>query len=186
MVDQRKVSIVTSPGKKYSGMVDIPNAALRTTDLFNSANIFWKNPSEKCFDNVVLLYDVGLLLDDAVFRKFDKIQVKLSEVVYFYDELQSIGDEKEKKRASAMVEKAQEKTQAVNLITTMFSNSFYAISGSFYGLFKKKSHDKFLPLTDVKIIEIYKKQGQWFKKEVALPYKFIGVSNRYIESVTIG
>ena len=33
MAEQRKVAVVTSLGRKYAGLVDIPNAALRTTDL---------------------------------------------------------------------------------------------------------------------------------------------------------
>ncbi|MEJ2691018.1 MAG: hypothetical protein P8130_13965 [Deltaproteobacteria bacterium] len=153
MVDQRKISIVTSPGKKYTGMIDVPNAALRTTDLLNSGNIFWKDPSEKCLDDVILLYDVHLQLDDNVFRKFDKIQIKISEIIFFYDEQEHFGDEREKKRASLMLEKA-------------------------------KSKDKFIPLTSVTIQEIFKTQGKWHKKEIALPYKFIGISNGHIESIT--
>lgn len=184
MVDQRKISIVTSPGKKYTGMIDVPNAALRTTDLLNSGNVFWKDPSEKCLDDVILLYDVHLQLDDKVFRKFDKIQIKISEIIFFYDEQEHFGDEREKKRASLMLEKAMEKMHTVNLITTMISNSFYEITGNFHGLIKKKSKDKFIPLTSVTIQEIYKTQGQWHKKEIALPYKFIGISNGHIESIT--
>jgi len=187
MVEQRKVVIVTSLGRKYSGLIDIPNAALRTTDLLNSANIFWKDPNEKSFENAILMYDLTLTFDGtAVYKKFDKIQIKLDEILYFYDNFQSIGDETEKKRASTMKEKANERQQTVNIITSVIGNSFYDITGSFYGLFKLKSHSKFLPLTDAKIVEIYKKEDKWFKKEVTLPHRFIGVSNSRIESAIIG
>ena len=75
MAEQRKVVIVASSGKKYSGLIDIPNASLRTTDLLNSTNIFWKNPNEKCFENAILMYDVSLMFSDAaIYRKFDKLQ----------------------------------------------------------------------------------------------------------------
>lgn len=185
--EQRKIAIVTTLGKKYSGMIDIPNAALRTTDLLNSANIFWKNPNERCYDNAILMYDVSLFIDDlSVYKKFEKIQIKLSEVFYFYDDFQTIGDAMEKIRASTMIKKTQEKVQTVNIISIVVANSFFDITGSFYGLFKKKSKDKFLPLTNASMVEIYRKQDKWFKKEVKLPHKFIGVSNRHIEALNIG
>lgn len=187
MSEQRKISVVTSLGKKYSGLIDIPNSALRTTDLLNSPNIFWKNPNEKCFENAILLYDANLTFDDAaIYKKYEKIQIKLKEVVYFHDELQSITDEQEKKRASTMIERTQEKLQTVNILTTLVANSFYDITGNFYGLFKKKANDKFLPLTNVKIFEISKKENKWFKKEVNLPHGFVGVGAGHIESAIIG
>jgi len=186
MVHQRQVVVVTSLGKKYSGKVDIPNATLRTTDLFNSGTVYWNDPSEKCFENAILLRDVQLTIDDSSIRvRFDKIQIKLSEVIYFYDDLKSISDENEKTRAASLVQKAKESRQVVNIITTEVSQSFYNMTGFFYGLFKKKSNDKFIPLTEVKLIEIYKKEGKWFQKEVELPYKFIGISTLHIEAVRI-
>jgi hypothetical protein len=187
MVEQRKVAVVTSLGRKYVGLVDIPNAALRTTDLFNSSNIFWRNPNEKCFENAILMYDTSMTLDgSAVYRKFDKIQLKLSEIFYFYDDFETIGDEKEKKRASTMMDMAQEKLQRVNIITRVVATSFYDIQGNFFGLFKKKSRDMFIPLTGVQMAKVYKKEDKWFKKEVPLPHNFICISTSHIESATIG
>ncbi len=185
--DQRKVAIITSLGKKYSGFIDIPNVALRTTDLFNSSMMYWKNPAEKCYDESILMYEAQLFIDESsVYKKFDKIQIKLSEIFYFYDDFETIGDEKEKTRAAVMLTKAQEKSQIVTIITRDVSHSFYDISGKFYGLFKNKSRDKFIPLTEAKMVEIYKKQDKWFQKEIRLPHKFIGVSTDHIESMLIG
>ncbi len=94
---QRKLAIVTSLGKKYSGMVDVPSETFRTTDLLNSSNIFWKSPNLKCYDNAIFMSDVRLFLDDtAVYKKFDFTQVKLSNIIYFYDDIEGIGDEMEK------------------------------------------------------------------------------------------
>ncbi|MBC2714215.1 MAG: hypothetical protein HF978_02800 [Desulfobacteraceae bacterium] len=184
--NQRSLTIVTSLGKRYTGTIDVPNATIRTTDLLNSSNIFWKNPNEKCYDNAILMYDVKLYVDDsAVYKKFEKIQIKISEIFYFYDGFQNIGDEMEKKRADTMIKGIRENAQMVNIITRVVSNSFYDINGLFFGLFKKKSKDKFFPLTQVKMVEILKKQDQWVKKEIKLPHSFIGVSNQHIESVTI-
>jgi len=187
MAEQREITIGTSLGKKYSGWMDVPSATFRTTDLFNSANLFWKDPTEKCFENAILMYNARLMFSDtAIYRKFDKIQIKLSEVFYFYDRFRSMGDEMERKRASNLIEYTKEKKQTVNVITKVVANSFYDIEGTFFGLFKKKANDKFLPLTDVKIVEISKKQGKWFKNKIISPHKFIGLANNHIESAIIG
>lgn len=182
---QRKLAIVTSLGKKYSGMVDVPSETFRTTDLLNSSNIFWKSPNLKCYDNAVFMNDVRLFLDEtAMYKKFDSIQIKLSDIIYFYDDIEGIGDEMEKKRASTMVRQTDDDVQTVNIITKQVANSFYDITGRFFGLFKKKSKDNFIPLTQANIVEIYRKQDKWVKKKVKLPHNFICVSNSHIESVT--
>ena len=78
-------------GKTYSGMIDVPNEHLRTTDLLNSSNLFWKDPNEKCLDDAILLYDAQLLLDgSAVYKRFDKVQIKLPEIIFFYDDYEII------------------------------------------------------------------------------------------------
>ena len=184
MAEERKIVMVTSMGKKFRGVVDIPNTSLRTTDLLNSGSIYWRDPGEKCFENAVLIHNVQLILDEtSVYSTYDKLQVKLSEVIYFYDDLETIGDEKEKMRASTMVRKTKEEAQRVTIVTTEVSNSFYTVSGMFFGLFKKKSIDKFIPLTDVAITEIYKKEGKWFQRQIELPHKFICISTRHIEAM---
>lgn len=183
---QRKVAVITSLGKKYSGMVDVPNANFRTTDLFNSSNIFWKNPNLKCYDNAIFMSDVKLHLDDAtVYKTFDSMQIKLSEIIYFYDESEGLGDAVEKKRATTMAQQSKETGQMVDIITRQVANSFYEISGLFFGLFKKKSKDNFIALTQAKIVEVCREQGQWAPKEITLPHNFICVSNSQIESVTL-
>ena len=52
MEAQRREIIVFTPGKQYSGEVDIPSPDFRTTDLLNSANLYWKDPAEKNFKNL--------------------------------------------------------------------------------------------------------------------------------------
>jgi hypothetical protein len=184
---QRKLALVTLLGKKYSGMVDIPSDTSRTTDLFNSTNIFWKNPHEKFYDNAILMYDARLFLDDnAVYKKFEQIHIKLSDIVYLYDDIEEIGNDVEKKRASAMGRQTLEGDQAINIIIRQAANSFYDINGVFSGLFKKKSKDKFIPLTQANIVEIYRKEDKWVKKPVRLPHHFICINNEHIESVSFG
>jgi len=182
---QRKLVIVTSLGKKYSGLVDVPSETFRTTDLLNSSNIFWKNPNHKCYDNAIFMSNVRLFLDDTgVYKRFDSIQVKLSEIIYFYDELESVGDKTEQKRATTMVKQSYEAAQTINIITRQVGNFFYDITGSFFGLFKKKSKDNFIPLTNANILGIYHEQDKWIQKKIKLPHDFICVSNTHLESLT--
>ena len=184
MAEQRRVVVVTSLGKLYKGLVDIPNDSYRTTDLFNSANLYWKNPQEKCFENGFLMRDVELIIGGAAIRvKFDNIQIKLSEVIYFYDDQEKISDDKELVRATTMIQKTKEEAQSVDIITRQVAHSFYHLTGTFFGLFKKKTNDKFIPLTNVKLIEICCKGDKWFQRPIELPHKFIGVSTQYIEAL---
>ena len=183
---ERKVTIVTSMGKKYVGMIDVPNEDFRTTDLFNSVNVYWKSPGMKCYDDAIFMHDVSLLLDEKSFyKKFDTIQVKLSEIIFFYDEIMEIQNEMEKKRADTVIIKAKEIGQQITVITSLAANSFYNISGFFFGMFLKKSRDRFIPLTRANIIEVYKSQGKWFQKKIVLPHDFTCFSNSHIESVSI-
>ena len=182
----RKIVIVTSFGKRYRGVIDIPNDSFRTSDLFNAANLYWKNANEKCFNDAILMYDADLFLDEiGVYKSFKKLQIKIPEIIFFCDDLETIGNDVEKSRASAMRDKAQEAAQTVDIITPLIANSFYEITGEFYGLFKKKSNDKFISLSEAVIFEISKAQGQMVKKEIKLPHSFLGVSTRYIESLCI-
>ena len=183
---QRQIVVITSFGKKYIGNIDIPTTSMRTTDLMNSSSIFWRNPNDKCFENAILLRDVKLVLDEtAVYRKFNKIQIKTSEIICFYDDCESIGDHQEKTRAGSMREKSGEEIKMVNIVTPIIANSFYDISGKFYGLFKKKSHDKFIPLFDASVVEVQKKQDKWSKKTISLAYNFLGMSTRHIEALSL-
>lgn len=186
MAEQRSVVVVSSLGKMYKGLVDVPNETYRTTDLFNSASIYWRDSTQKCFENAVLFRDVKMVIGgSAISVKFDQLQIKLSEILYFYDDLEKISDEKEKMRATSMTRKSKEESQSVDIITTEVANSFYHLTGTFFGLFKKKSNDRFIPLTDVKLTEIYHKGDKWFQRQVQLPHKFIGVSTRHIEAMRI-
>lgn len=181
---QRKLAIVTSLGKKYSGMVDVPNENFRSTDLLNSSNIFWRSPNLRCYDNAIFMSDASLILDKVgVYKKFDSIQIKLSDIIYFYDDIEGIGDEMEKQRASKTLNQSNEGAQTVNVITKQVANSFYDITGRFFGMFKKKSNNNFIPFTEANIVEICRKQDKWIQKKIKLPHGFICVSNFHIESV---
>lgn len=184
--NQRNLNILTSMGKRYFGKVDVPNENFRTTDLLNSSNVYWRDPNEKCYDNAVLMHDVKLYIDEGiVYKHLDKIQIKIAEIIYFYDTLETVGDKSEKQRASHMVKQSHEKQQQVNIIIPIGASSFYDITGTFYGLFKKKSRDRFFPITQATILKIYKKTDTWSKREINLPHRFICINNNAVESINI-
>ena len=181
---RRKITLFT-PGKQYSGEVDIPNTSLRTTDLFNSTNLYWKDPSEKTFNDALMLFNVTVSIDSIPeFQKFDRIQIRRPNIIFYHDDFSEMGSAEEKKRADLLKKKTQEKKRAIHLMTKVRVNSFFDIRGSFYGLFKSKSNQKYIPLSDVVMYEIIRQQDKWVKKKIQLANSFIGVNTGYIEATT--
>jgi len=179
---RREITVYT-PGKQYSGEVDVPNSSLRTTDLFNSASLFWKDPTEKHFSDVLLMYDVSLSIAGIVdFQKFSRVQIRQPQIIFFHDHFRSMGSVKEKIRADMLKKKAQEEKKYINLHTQVRGSSFFDIRGSFYGLFKSKTMQKYLPLNDIIMYEIIKQQDKWVRKRIKLPNNFIGINTSHIES----
>lgn len=183
---RRKITVFT-PGKQYFGEVDVPNANLRTTDLLNSTNLYWKDPTEKNFNDVLLMFNVTLSIDGIrEFQKFGRVQIRQPNIIFFHDDFVGLGSAEEKKRADALKEKTHEEKKQIHLLTKVRVNSFFDITGSFYGLFKSKSIQKYIPLSDVVMYEIIKQQDKWVKKQIQLANNFIGVNTSYIESCAFG
>jgi len=179
---RRKVTVFT-PGKQYSGEVDIPNDVLRTTELFNSTNIYWKDPGGKGFNDSLLMYNVTLSITGVrEFQKFNKLQVRQPDIICYNDDLTELSSTEEKTKAEALREKASEEQKNVFLITKMRGSSFFMIKGIFYGLFKSKSIKKYIPLSDVVLLEIIRQQDKWVKNKIPLANNFVGVNTNYIES----
>ncbi len=182
---QRKVNIITPLGKRYSGFIDVPNASLRTTDIFNSSSAYWKDQKEKYFDDGLLLHEVKIFLTDSPYKKYDTLQIKLSRVIAFYDEFSSIGSETERSRFETLNKKTGSQIHTVHIITKITGNSFYEINGLFSGLLKKTAHDRFIPLTQVEITEVINKDSKWFRKAISIPSHFLGVSTSFIEAMKV-
>lgn len=181
-ITQRNITLYT-PGKKFEGLIDISNPTMRTMDLLNSANMYWKNPAEKSFDDALLLHEASVILDgDISLGKFEKMQLKLEDIFFFFDAFASVGDEKEKKRAATLKDKAKEGTSMVKIITHTRGHAFFFITGTFHGLFKNKTKQRYIPITEAVVVQILKHSEHWQKKQIRLDNQFIGVGSKHIEA----
>ena len=131
---KRKVKLYT-PNKIYSGFIDIKSENIRTIDLLNSSNLFWKDPGEKSFSDSILLQQATVTIEgNKVLGSFPKLQLRLADIIFFADELGSSGDSNEKARAATLTAKTQEKVTSLRVLTRMRGDAFYLINGIFYGL----------------------------------------------------
>lgn len=167
--------------------MDLQNVGMRTLDLLNSSNIYWKDPKDKSFNDSILLYD-GIIEIEGGKRlsKFKKMQIRLSDIIIFTDKLSTSGSDTEKIRAKTLSDKNSEKESQVKIITRMCGDAFFIIQGSFYGLFKNKSQQRFLPLTKPSVKEVLRTGADWSVKEVDVGTSFIGLSTNHIESCSMG
>lgn len=181
---QREMTIYT-PDKMYKGQIDVPNDSLRTIDIFNSTNIYWKDPAKKSFDNAILLNRATVVLEgNSKLGDFDTLQVNLSDVLFFHDSLENLSDSVEKKRAAHMKLKSQEGSSQVQIFTHTRGDAFFYIVGTFHGLFKSKSKHRYIPITDVKVLKVVRSADTWHKHRIPVQGGFIGVSTNHIEACT--
>lgn len=179
---QRRITIYTAD-KIYSGDIDVASESLRTLDIFNSSSIYWKNPSERSFEDSLLLNNATVLLDGTTrLGDFPKLQIRLSDILFFHDSLHNLGDSNEQKRAASLKTKTKEETAKTQIITKTQGNTFYFISGIFYGLFKSKSNHRFIPITEVSLTGVVRAESKWKKKKIPIEGGFVGVSTRHIEA----
>ena len=182
---QREVNLFT-PNKIYSGKIDLKNDGIRTIDQLNSSTIYWKNPAENSFNDAILLYDVDVSVHGSgKLSSFKKLQVRLSDIIFFSDRLKTTGDTAEKLRAQTLSTKAKDELAKAKILTEMRGDSFFYILGTFHGLFKNKTQQRYFALTDVKIYEIIRTGSKWERTEVDVGNNFIGLSSNHIESCTL-
>jgi hypothetical protein len=183
-ISQRKITFYT-PYKIYSGFIDIANGSLRTIDIFNSSNLYWKDPTERSFNDALLLNNATIILEgNTKLGDFAKLQVKLSDVLFFHDSLENMGDSLEKKRAANLMLKTKEDTSQVHIITHTRGGAFFYITGTFYGLFKSKSNHRFIPVTQANVVEIIRSNDKWQKQTIPIEGGFVGISTQHIEACT--
>lgn len=179
---QRRVTLHT-PGKMYSGLIDLGSETLRTIDVFNSSSIYWRDPADKSFDDALLLHDANVVLEGGIsIGDFKKLQIKLTEVVFFSDNLAFTGNFKEKMRAQTLKGKVNEDSSLVRIITKSRSDSFYYIQGVFHGLFKAKTKQRFIPIAEATVTAVVRAGAKWEKRRVDIHNNFVGINVNYIES----
>jgi hypothetical protein len=182
---KREVHLYT-PNKKYSGNIDLKNEDIRTIDQLNSSTIYWKNPAEKSFDDAIMITDVDVSLPGALkLVSFKKLQIRLSDIIFFTDGLKKTGDASEKLRAQTLSAKAKDEISKAKVLTEMRGDSFFLIMGTFHGLFKNKTKQRYFPLTEVKIYEVLRTGEKWERIELDIGNDFIGLSSNHIESCTL-
>lgn len=179
----RRAITLFTPGKIYRGEIDVPNPLLRTTDLMNNANLYWKDPANKCFSDALLMYDVILSIEGIEkYRTFESLQIRQPNIVFFHDGFAELGSSEERARMGKLNEKTGDEKKTIHLITKIRVNSFFEMQGTFHGLFKNKAHQKYIPISGVVMHEIIRQHDKWVKRRVNLVNNFIGVNSSYIES----
>ena len=185
MAEERREITLHTPGKAYKGFMDVGAKDMRTMDIFNSANMYWKDPAEKSFEDAVLLYDTTITLDGGTkLGDYKKLQLKLADVLFFYDSLLQAGDENEKIRAATLKAKTKEGSSLVQIMTHTRGTSFFHIQGVFHGLFKSKSKSRFIPLTNASVHAVTRVSDKWQKQPINIENAFVGVGTNHIETCT--
>ena len=179
----RKVTFYT-PNKTYSGFVDLKTNNIRTLDLLNSSSIYWKNPDEKSLNQSILINKAQIELDGGKpLGGFQRLQMSLSEIIFFTDHLHNTGDISEKIRNTTLALKNNEKSSKVHILTRVSGDAFYMISGTFTGLFKKKSQERYLPIKNATVHTVVRIGEEWVKRLV-VEKQFVGIATDHIESCT--
>ena len=182
----REITLYT-PNKKYTGTIDLQNEGMRTIDLLNSSSIYWREPNEKSFNDSIQLFDVVIEVQgNKKLSRFHKLQLRLSDIIFFSDNLNLTGSLTEIKRAKTLYQKTSEKKSSVKIITRMRGDAFYIVKGVFYGLFKNKSQQRFFPLTNPQVREILRTGSEWQTRNIDVGSHFIGLSTNHIEACSMG
>lgn len=189
--NQTKIILVT-PGKTYFGTVKKPNFQVRTSDLLNNPSLFPSHHSQNREENSLTLYKVTELIDGRIpYKTHDQRDIVISKILFFYDEYESLGNATERERTMRILNQQNklkpEPEKLVNLATSIHGDSFYEITGKFFGRFKQIMKRNFISLTNVKVekITIDSKKGELSKLPYEIPNSFLAVNTRHIESYIV-
>jgi len=182
----RRVVIITSLGKRYEGDIDLPSQNFRTSDLFNSSSVYWKQPARKYLEDSIMMSNVTLTFNgQKEYKKFDLIQIRIPEMVVFFDNLEISGHSSEKMRAASLQNEVAGGIRKVHIITSRISNSFYTISGTIHGAARQKMNRIFVPVSNSVIAEVKLDEGSEYKERfIDLPNNFLGINTKFIEAIS--
>jgi hypothetical protein len=186
--EKRKINIIKQ-GKKYLGELPIPSDKYRTTDFFNRPSILRHRADQGTLDSYIQLYDAEVTIDDNfALKRQNVINIRIIDIIFYWDELENVGTPAKQKKAKAMMDNAgQPELNRINVITPMYGDQFYEISGNFFGYFKRAMAKNFLSLTNATIDHFSKtaETGKWNKKPIALPYGFVALNMNFVDSYSL-
>ncbi len=189
MSDEKRKICIIKQGKKYLGGISIPSDMYRTTDYFNRPGMTRQLDNQGTLDSYIQLYDVKVIIDDKiVLTKQDVINTRVTDIIFYWDEIDNLGTPVEQKRAKAMMENiGRPELNRVNVITPIYGSQFYEISGAYYGRFKRAVVKNFLSLTNATIDHFVKnpEANKWSKKPITLPYDFVALNMNFVDSYSL-
>jgi hypothetical protein len=140
-------------------------------------------------DSFIQLYDVEMIIDDKiVLKRQDVANVRVIDIMFYWDEIDNLGTPVEQKRAKTMMKSmGRSELNRVTVVTPMYGNQFYEVSGVFYGRFKRAMVNNFLSLTNATVDHFFKKPetDKWNKKSVTLPYGFVALNMSFVDSYSL-
>jgi hypothetical protein len=186
--DKRKICIIKQ-GKKYLGGISIPSDMYRTTDYFNRPGMMKHRDNQGTLDSFIQLYDVEMIIDDKiVLKRQDVANIRVIDIILYWDEIDNLGTPVEQKRAKTMMENiGRPELNRVTVVTPMYGSQFYEVSGAFYGRFKRAMVNNFLSLTNATVDYFFKKPetDKWNKKSVTLPHGFVALNMSFVDSYSL-
>jgi hypothetical protein len=189
MADNKRKIGIMKQGKKYVGSVIIPSDAFRTIDYFNRPALMRHRDNLTTLDNYIQMHDVAMIIDGKVIlKKQGAMNILVTDIIFYWDDLENIGDSSEQKRARTLMDNTgRTDLNSANIITPMFDNQFFQITGTFHGNFKSAMMHNFLALTNTSVNQIYIKPetGKWCKKPIDLPHGFLALNMNHIDSYSL-
>jgi hypothetical protein len=189
MADKKRKINIIKQGKKYFGELPIPSDNFRTSDYFNRPSILRHQADKGTLEGYSQLYDAEVTIDDNfALKKKNIVNIRIIDIIFFWDELENVGIPAKQKKAKAMMENAgRSEFNRINLITSMYGDQFYEISGDFFGYFRRVMATNFLSLTNATIDHFFKtiETGKWNKKPIALPYGFVAFNINFVDSYSL-
>lgn len=175
-----QVTIVTH-GKVYRGSIAADGATdRRTISVLNNTNKPARITDDMHFlEGYVQIVD-AVVLAGLMIENYANISVKKSEIIFAYDEFDSMGTDFERVRYATW--KHPRDSVMLNILSTHQAGHSYRLIGYIIKPWLKiNGKDQFLPMTSVRIEKMTAKQATpTMTKDVP----FVAVNKDYIEAVT--
>ncbi len=183
--EKRKINIV-KPGKHYVGHIAIPSAMFRTLDYFNRPHMMRRIDNQTTLDNYIQIHDVEIAIDGKwPHARLGIANVRVFDIIFFWDELEDSGNESERKRAASYsADSGRAELNRATILTPMYDSQFYEIAGDYFGRFKRALSQNFIALNNATVDQTHLEpdSGQWAKKSISLPHGFVAVNMNYVDS----